>query len=154
MIHFPIRGFRPKRNAKEKNVSLNEPAKGFNYACRECDFEVFESNQFVNIKIDFMYNKYPFAPYHFLLIPNRREVHNQFLDPEKDSKILEYLVSTANSSEDEVRFGYNSLGAHASVNHLHFHGFLTKGKMPIDKYLENENFYSIFKKVSFELKDT
>jgi hypothetical protein len=148
MIHSPIRVFRPKRNAKKLDIKLNEPCKGFNYSSRECDFEVFETKKFGDMKIDLMYNKYPFAPYHFLLIPNRKgpekgeekgKIHNQFLDSQKDSKILEYLVSTIKSSDKEVRLCYNSLGAHASVNHLHFQGFLATRKMPIDKYFENEN---------------
>lgn len=59
-------------------------------------------------------------------VPNRKKSgHNQYLDTDKD----EYLIEAAWDFVREqglgkgIRLCYNSNGAHASVNHLHFQGF-------------------------------
>lgn len=149
-----IRGFRPKREAKRTDVPLDLPfreknekgEKIFNYADEnECDPEVFMSTAYsCSLQVDFMLNRYPFAPYHFLWIPNRKKGrHNQFLDPEKDSEIIESFWNlVANGGYGEgMRLAYNSNGAHASVNHLHLQGFflLEDWQPPIEEKIRKHN---------------
>jgi len=124
-----VRGFRPKRGAKRFDIPLDLPfdPNKFNYGFKAVDPELFHSVKYDNsLTVDFVFNRYPFAPYHFLWVPNRKKRgHNQYLETDKD----EYLIEAAWDFVREqglgkgIRLCYNSNGAHASVNHLHFQGF-------------------------------
>lgn len=157
-----IRGFRPRRNAALSDVALNLPIeyengkpKGFHYGLSGIEKEIFSSKEMNGLKVDFLFNKYPFAPGHFLFVPDRmpklnpatgnNEIHNQYLDSksEKDREILRAAWDFITSGEygDSVRLAYNSQGAHASANHLHFQGFfITQDwEPPIEKILRAKN---------------
>lgn len=142
-----VRGFRPKRNARVSDVALDakfDPI-GFHYGKKEADPEVFATNkESQDLNMDFLYNRYAFAPYHFLLVPNRGSGHNQFIDSDKDREIIDSSWQLVHDKGlgNGIRLCYNSLGAHASVNHLHFQGFflVDDWDLPIDKYLNNGNF--------------
>jgi len=143
-----IRGFRPKREARKTEMPLDLPFNKdkFNYADeRECDPEVFDSQKYSDtLSVDFLFNRYPFAPYHFLWVPNRKTgKHNQFIDPEKDSEILEaaWNLVTQEGYGKGLWVCYNSNGAHASVNHFHLQGFfLTKDwQPPIEQVFEEHD---------------
>jgi hypothetical protein len=126
----PIRGLRPKRAAKKKDVPFNPPfdRNGFHYGRPECEPEVFYSLTWGSgLTVDLLFNRYPFAPYHFLWVPDRKGQHNQFLDPQRDTIILEaaYDFVIRDGLNSSLRLSYNSMGAHASVNHLHFQGFVS-----------------------------
>ena len=145
--HNFLRICRPQRNARLSSVALDKPFNGsdFNYGIKEVDPEVFATNkESENLTLDFVYNRYAFVPYHFLMVPNRGSGHNQFLDPYKDREIIESAWRFVHDKGlgQGVRLCFNSLGAHASVNDLHFQGFfLVKGwELPIEKYLSEENF--------------
>lgn len=124
-----MRGYRPKREARKIDVPLDLPfnPNKFNYGVKECDPELFHSVKHNNnLTVDFLFNRYPFAPYHFLWIPNRKTGrHNEYLNPEKDSDIIEAMWDfvTNQGFGEGIRLCYNSNGAHASVNHLHLQGF-------------------------------
>lgn len=134
-----IRGFRPPRGAKRLDIHFDEPIQfddkgkpvGFNYASEECSLERFTTLNHEGIPIDILFNRYPFAPYHFLWVPNRipkglKDIHNQYLDQKKDAAIIEaaWYAVTEQGFGEGIRLCYNSNGAHASANHLHFQGFL------------------------------
>jgi hypothetical protein len=134
-----IRGFRPLRGAQRKDIHLDEPIqfdydkgqfKDFNYTNAECSAEQFATVTHEGMPIDILFNRYPFAPYHFLWVPDRRpkdvrNIRSEFLHPEKDAAIIEaawYLV-TEQGFGNGIRLCYNSNGAHASANQLHLQGF-------------------------------
>ena len=125
-----VRGFRPKRGAKRLDIPLDLPfnPNKFNYGFKAVNPEVFHSVKYDNsLTVDFIFNRYPFAPYHFLWVPNRKkEGHNQYLDTNKDGYLIEAVWNFVREQGlgKGIRLGYNSNGAHASVNHLHFQGFL------------------------------
>ncbi|MCD6094035.1 MAG: UTP--glucose-1-phosphate uridylyltransferase, partial [Candidatus Omnitrophica bacterium] len=78
------------------------------------NLKIEEKNVAVNI------NYAPILPYHFLLIPLPEQERPQFITPES----LEIALKTLEmSKEPNLRFGFNSRGAWASINHLHFQGF-------------------------------
>jgi hypothetical protein len=139
----PIRGYRPRRMARKKSVPLYVPfdPEGFHYALKCCDDEVFLKTTVSGLKVYLLFNRYPFAPYHFLWIPDRFGQHSQFLDPAKDGLILREACAYVmeDGKDSSVRLCYNSLGAHASVNHLHFQGFLIteQWQPPFEKCIEN-----------------
>ncbi len=78
-----------------------------------------------------LYNKFPLAPYHLLLVPDPEQGLPQFLTRHYHSMIAD-LVSQAQSSLPGLYFGYNSLGAYASVNHLHFHAVIRETQCPVE----------------------
>lgn len=142
-----LRGYRPRRGARKMDIALDEPfdRRRFNYAIKECDPEKFASRRYDrNLTVDFLFNRYPFAPYHFLWIPNRKKGrHNQCLRPKKDDAILKAawsLVAEEGLGEG-IRLCYNSNGAHASVNHLHLQGFfLTETwEPPIEDFIRKHD---------------
>jgi hypothetical protein len=133
-----IRGYRPRREARKDDTALDTPIKfderskpqGFNYTLPDIELEQFSHRDLDGVQVDFLFNRYPFAPGHFLFVPNRkpqdlRQMHNQYLVPDADAALLESAWNFVVSGEygDGVRLAYNSLGAHASANHLHFQGF-------------------------------
>jgi len=142
-----VRGYRPRRQARKADIPLNLPfePKKFNYAVKECDPEKFASSKYdSNLSIDFLFNRYPFAPYHFLWVPNRKTgQHNQYLSPNEDAAIIEAAWSfvVAEGLGEAIRLCYNSNGAHASVNHLHLQGFFLTNEWepPIERLIRNHD---------------
>ncbi len=124
-----VRGFRPRREARKTDIPLDLPfnRKGFHLGIEAVDPELFHSVKYGDdLTVDFVFNRYPFAPYHFLWVPNRKNGgHNQYLDSDKDGYLIEaaWDFVTKQGFGKGVRLCYNSNGAHASVNHLHFQGF-------------------------------
>jgi len=139
-----IRGFRPKREAKKEDVKLDELFKegGFSFLDPVCEIEKFDTLKYGNnMSVDLLFNRYPFAPYHFIWVPNKQEKHNQHLDPQNDAAVIEAMWNyvTEEGLGSSVRLGYNSLGAHASVNHLHCQGFFVTDdwEPPFERLLKN-----------------
>jgi len=138
-----VRALRPKRVAQKKTVLFNTPfdPKSFHYGMPQCDIEVFYSLQEMdNLTIDLLLNRYPFAPYHFLWVPDRKGEHRQFIDLQRDMVLLEaaYELVVGEGPKGSLRLCYNSMGAHASVNHLHFQGFVItpNWEPPFDRFIQ------------------
>lgn len=128
-----LRSFRPRRmtniahNGKmltpyvESHFNFNKP-----FMAKEC----FWSGLYNNKKIDLFYNKYPFADLHGLIVPQREECLPQFLLKELHSYICEF-TNGLSTNLPGIAVGYNSYGAYASVNHLHFQMFIHEKGLPI-----------------------
>lgn len=142
-----VRGYRPRRGARRADIPLDLPfdPHKFNYAVKECDPEKFASSKYdSNLSVDFLFNRYPFAPYHFLWVPNRKTgQHNQYLSPNEDAAIIEAAWSfvVEEGLGEGIRLCYNSNGAHASVNHLHLQGFFLTDEWepPIERSIRNHD---------------
>lgn len=139
----PIRGCRPRRIARAADIPLDLPFDGkkFHFASADCEPELFhEMTLCSDLHVDLLLNRYPFAAYQFIWVPNRFQHHNQFLTPAKDSPVLESACELVwgDGASSSVRIAYNSLGAHASVNHCHFQGFMltTEWEPPFEKYIQ------------------
>ena len=78
------------------------------------------------------FNKYPFVDLHGLLVPEPNRMHPQFLR-EEDLEYLWHITEVLDRSLPGVGFGYNSFGAGASVNHLHFQMFLRPRDLPVTR---------------------
>jgi diadenosine tetraphosphate (Ap4A) HIT family hydrolase len=70
-----------------------------------------------------LYNKFPFAPGHGLLVPAPDAELPQFLDQTRFFLLWD-LAAAAGAAVPGLGLGYNALGAYASVNHLHFQLFV------------------------------
>jgi hypothetical protein len=76
------------------------------------------------------YNKYPFVHLHGLLVPERNQQLPQFLQ-QSDLYYLWQVTEELGAGLPGIGFGYNSYGAYASVNHLHFQMFERSNPLPL-----------------------
>jgi hypothetical protein len=130
-----LRSFRPKRITQFVHTGLmsehfNEDGFNFNkpFMAREC----FWRGELQGRQVDLFYNKYPFADLHGLLVLDRLACQPQLLEQDDH----QYVFDLCNKLKDQftgIGFGYNSYGAYASVNHLHFQMFVDAEGLPVTK---------------------
>jgi hypothetical protein len=129
-----VRGFRPARAAGGPPPALHTPfdPKGFHFNKPFLRPETFWSGTFAGRSLDLLYNKFPFVECQTIVVPDREDESPQFL-ARRDHELAWTLSQTLGSADaaDAVAVGYNSLGAFASVNHLHFHLTLRASPLPI-----------------------
>lgn len=132
-IHFNhLRSFRPQRitqcNPQQLFLPFNKNDFHFNkpFMAREC----FWRGELLGHSIDLFYNKYPFADLHGLLVIDRLSEQPQLLT-EAYHHYLFRLTTVLSATLSGIAFGYNSYGAHASVNHCHFQMFIDPAGLPI-----------------------
>ena len=79
-----------------------------------------------------LFNVSPMFLFHSLLVPAMDALRPQVLSA-SDLKFASNFISKMNTTNESGRMVYNSLGAFASVNHLHFHFLvLEDGTWPIE----------------------
>ena len=123
-----LRTFKPRRNAVEKISSIYKKfdKNAFNFNKPFLRQERFKKCKCNGMDVSLFYNKFPFVPYHTLLVPEQEKNHPQFL-----RRRFHYYACDLIKSAEGFAIGYNSIGAYASVNHLHFQLFIEKEKMPV-----------------------
>lgn len=136
-----LRSFRPKRITQFVHTGLmsepfNEDAFNFNksFMAKEC----FWRGDLLGRHVDLFYNKYPFADLHGLLVLDRMNNQPQLLRHDDH----QYIFALCEALEDRftgVGFGYNSYGAYASVNHLHFQMFVDTDGLPVSHAVWRHN---------------
>jgi hypothetical protein len=92
--------------------------------------EVFWAGELAGLEVELLYNKFPFSPLHGLLVPERHSREPQFLSHPYHLYIWA-LTERLAAGLPGVGFAYNSYGAYASVNHLHFQMFLRDEPLPL-----------------------
>ncbi len=127
-----LRSFRPTRSSKIKVNGITRPfdREAFHFNKKFIRKEILWEGEINGRSSSLFYNKYPFVPLHALLVPERMMGWPQLLD----QLWMEYLWSiTAKMGRHVpgIGFAYNSYGANASVNHLHFHMFVRNTPLPI-----------------------
>jgi len=136
----PLRSFRPKRmsgqNFSGLNIAFNE--KGFHFDKAFLTDEIFIDQHINNKHVSLLYNKFPFADYHGLFVVDKHKHYNQFLFKEIFFYIFNLYQQLANHISGLV-IAYNSLGAGASVNHLHFQSSITSDQYCIESKLWKHN---------------
>ncbi|HED33902.1 MAG TPA: hypothetical protein ENJ08_06745 [Gammaproteobacteria bacterium] len=136
-----LRSFRPARMSAFRHVGENftpyiESQFNFNkpFMAKEC----FCSGEYRGLPLNLFYNKYPFADLHGLLVPDRKACFPQFLFQQMHQYIWQVSEQLAQTIEG-VGIGYNSYGAYASVNHLHFQMFVDPQGLPVSHTLWQHN---------------
>jgi hypothetical protein len=129
-----IRSFRPQRAAAHPVASIDLPFSDrlFYYHPRILERESFWCGELNGKYASLLYNKYPFARLHSLLLLEPERKLRQFLDAEALDWAWQ-TVESLSASLPGFGLGYNSLGTFASVNHLHFQTFIDPGGMPVMK---------------------
>lgn len=128
-----LRSFRPRRITKfiHNTISVPYDEDRFNFNRSYMNKECFWQGELLGRPVDLFYNKYPFADLHGLLVVDREDCQLQLLD----MIAHQYVFGLAEALEENlegVGFGYNSYGAYASVNHLHFQMFVDDEGMPVE----------------------
>lgn len=126
----PIRALRPPRNSSVKFENLLCPfdAAGFHFNQPFLGKEIFWEGELTGRPVRMLYNKFPFARLHGLLVPDALRQTPQFLSPELHHWAWDLC---AESGVAGLCLGYNSYGAGASVNHLHFQSFVQPAPLPV-----------------------
>lgn len=126
-----LRSFRPKRITAHApaGIRVDFDEAGFHFNKGFMQKEAFWAGTLGGKDATLYYNKYPFVDFHCLLVPERERRLPQFLTAEHHTHLWELTRQLAETL-DGVGFGYNSIGAFASVNHLHFQMFLKPAGFP------------------------
>lgn len=127
----PVRALRPERMSRERVEGIMRPfdARGFHFDKPFLDKEVLWRGELAGKTARLLYNKFPFAPLHGLLVPEPEQSRPQFLTPEMHDWAWR-VAGAAAAGMPGFGLAYNSYGAFASVNHLHFQSFVREAPLP------------------------
>jgi len=133
VIYNNMRRLRPERLSTQQFDTISQPfdEQLFNFNRSFLKPEIMWQGEWSGHAFRVMYNKFPFAPWHLLIVPDADEQRPQYLDFETHAMMWK-LVSVQQHVMQGFGIGYNSLGAGASVNHLHFQGVLRTGPLPVE----------------------
>lgn len=128
----PLRALRPPRASRTRTAGICLPfdPNGFHFNLGFLRDEVFWSGELLGRPVRMLYNKFPFAELHGLLVPEPERELPQLLTPELHGWAWA-LAEALGATLPGFGLAYNSIGAHASVNHLHFQGFLRSHPLPV-----------------------
>lgn len=126
----PLRALRPRRASATCFAGLRQPFNpgGFHFNKPFLAKEVMWEGRLADRPARLLYNKFPFARLHGLLVPEPEAQAPQWLTPELHAWAW---AVCAESGTPGLCLGYNSLGAGASVNHLHFQSFVRADPLPV-----------------------
>lgn len=121
----PLRALRPARMSTARVEAIMQPfdAGGFHFNKAFLAKEVLWQGELAGKSARLLYNKFPFAPLHGLLVPEPESQRPQFLSPALHGWAWE-VAQQAGAAIPGFGAAYNSYGAYASVNHLHFQTFV------------------------------
>ncbi len=127
----PLRALRPARMSDNRVEGVMRPfdARGFHFNKPFLSKEIFWEGALRGKPARLLYNKFPFAPLHGLLVPDPLDKHPQFLTPELHGWAWD-VARDAGAAIPGFGLAYNSFGAYASVNHLHFQTFARERPLP------------------------
>lgn len=130
----PVRGLRPPRMADQAASGISAPFEPhcFHFALPHLAKELFWQGLLDGRETRFFYNKFPFVSGHLLMVPETEAFHPQLLTRD----MLEFgwrFLDDAGATLPGAGAGYNSYGALASVNHLHFQVFVREDPLPLEQ---------------------
>jgi hypothetical protein len=127
-----LRAFRPTRMTEDRAEGISRPfdPSGFHFNRPALRQEAIWCGELLGEPVELLYNKFPFVPLHGLLVPEREAELPQLLTKYYHDYIWR-LCETLGEELSGWGIGYNSYGAYASVNHLHFQTFLRERPLPI-----------------------
>ena len=119
-----LRALRPARMSNAVVSRLQAPfdASGFHFNKPFLAREVMWEGVLCDAPVRVLYNKFPFAQTHGLLVPDALRCRPQALDADAH-RLVWGIARHLGERIPGIGFGYNAYGAYASVNHLHFQMF-------------------------------
>jgi hypothetical protein len=133
LVYNPMRALRPARSSGERIKTLNRPFNpdAFHFNKPFLEPEIFWQGAINGVELRVFYNKFPFAPYHLLIVPDFKQCLNQLITKKYHYFIWDFVMQYQQGLTG-LGVAYNSLGAYASINQLHFQGFIEEGLLPIE----------------------
>lgn len=127
-----IRSLRPTRAAGKRPDGIQVPfdPAAFHFNRPFLRREAFWQGRLDGVEAELLFNKFPFVTFHGLLVPDRERCIPQF-QGEAQHHWLWALTARLAAALPGLGFGYNSLGAFASINHLHFQMFVRETPLPV-----------------------
>ena len=126
----PLRALRPPRASGQAYEGLLRPFSraGFHFNKPFLARERLWAGELAGKPARLFYNKFPFARLHGLVVPEPQRELPQTLTPELHGWAW---AMCAQAGIAGLCLGYNSQGAGASVNHLHFQSFVQDDPLPV-----------------------
>ncbi len=120
-----LRSYRPTRASNIKIETIHQPFNPdeFHFNKPFLKKEILWEGELLGQNCRLLYNKFPFADYHCILVVEPEECREQFLDLVTHRYVWEFL-SQLGKNMPGVGAGYNAFGAGASVNQQHFQTYL------------------------------
>ena len=133
LVYNPMRALRPARASNESVDHIKQPFDDsrFNFNKSFLRPEIIWQGSWQGSQLRVLYNKFPFAPYHLIIVPDAELQLPQYLTADYHS-MMWGLVEQQQLVLPGFAAGYNSLGACASVNQLHFQSFVRAELLPIE----------------------
>ena len=127
-----LRALRPQRmsGASISRLLQDFDENTFNFNKPFLNKEVFWSGVIDGVPVKLLYNKFPFAPLHGILVPEPGENLPQFLNADMHH-FTSSLCTQLGQNIPNIAIAYNSYGAGASINHLHFQTFTMQEPLPV-----------------------
>ena len=129
-----LRSFRPSRISDIRVDSLSLPFNidSFHFNKTFLKKEILWQGKLLGSFCCLLYNKFPFADRHGILVIEPKQERPQVLTGESHQYIWQ-LCEILGQGMPAVGFGYNAYGAAASVNHQHFQMYVRKhGSYPLE----------------------
>lgn len=129
----PFRSLRPERSSKDTFTSLRHPFNddAFHFSKPFLRPEILSEERFEDLDLQVMYQKFPFAPYHLLIVLHAAIRLPQSLNKKNHFQIYS-LAAHMHQRIQGFKLAYNSLGAGASVNQLHIHSCINETPLAIE----------------------
>ena len=120
-----IRRLRPARASSQVLHSISQPydASKFHFNKPFLKPEILWQGEFDGVNSRVLFNKFPFSEYHLLIVLSP-QMNNPQLLTWRDHQYISSLAEVLAKVFPGFGIGFNSLAAGASVNHLHFQGFV------------------------------
>jgi diadenosine tetraphosphate (Ap4A) HIT family hydrolase len=133
LVYNPMRVLRPARASNESVDHIKRPFDDgrFNFNKPFLRPEILWQGSWQGSQLRVLYNKFPFAPYHLIIVPDAGLRLPQYLTADYHG-MMWGLVEQQQLALPGFAAGYNSLGACASVNQLHFQSFVRTELLPIE----------------------
>lgn len=134
LVYNPMRALRPVRASGEAVDGIRQPFNeaGFHFNKPFLRPEILWQDDWQGLQLRVLYNKFPFAPYHLIIVPGPVMQMPQYLTADYHGMMWK-LVDQQQAVMPGFGAGYNSLGACASVNQLHFQSFVRTELLPIEQ---------------------
>jgi hypothetical protein len=133
VVYNSMRQLRPARASSQILTTIKQPydEETFHFNKAFLKPEILWQGLYRKLKLRVLFNKFPFSDYHLLIVVSPEKNSSQLLTQE----IHQYAYEMTNSVSEVFPgfgLGFNSLAAGASVNHLHFQGFIRDQAFPIE----------------------
>ena len=129
----PLRGLRPRRASQAVFESLSQPfaEERFHFDKPFLKPEILSEDDLQGRRVRTLYQKFPFVPFHLLMLLEPAKHQPQYMT-RAAFELAWDITLTLSAKIPGFGAGYNSLGACASVNHLHVHGFVDGATFAIE----------------------